>query len=123
MDNKKTVLLIDDEKSIRLSMEMVLKPLSYKLLYCSEISCAKQIFNKSHEISLVILDLVMPNGSGFEFLDYVREKRIKVPIIVLSALDSAKAATEALKRGAQDYVTKPFSLDEIRTKIRGAITA
>jgi len=67
---------------------------------------------------LILLDLVMPGRSGFELLEAVAKREPAPPVIVLTATKTVTTAVEAMKRGAADYVTKPFEVDALRIKIR-----
>jgi len=70
---------------------------------------------------LVLLDLVMPGRSGLELLAELSERDVRAPVIVLTATNTVSAAVEAMKRGAADFITKPFELDALRIKIRNLL--
>ena len=70
---------------------------------------------------LVLLDLVMPGRSGLELLAELSERGVRAPVIVLTATNTVNAAVEAMKRGAADFITKPFELDALRIKVRRLI--
>ncbi len=70
---------------------------------------------------LVLLDLVMPGRSGLELLAELSERGIRAPVIVLTATNTVNAAVEAMKRGASDFITKPFELDALRIKVRNLL--
>lgn len=70
---------------------------------------------------LVLLDLVMPGRSGLELLAELTERGVRAPVIVLTAMNSVNAAVEAMKRGAADFITKPFELDALRIKVRNLL--
>ena len=67
---------------------------------------------------VILLDLVMPGRSGLELLAELKERDVRAPVIVLTATNTVNAAVEAMKRGAADFVTKPFELDALRLKVR-----
>ena len=67
---------------------------------------------------LVLLDLVMPGRSGLDLLADLQERDVRAPVIVLTATNTVNAAVEAMKRGAADFMTKPFELDALRLKVR-----
>lgn len=112
---KKHLLLIDDDKAIHDSLEIIFGS-KYDLTYCRDINSGLKILDKKKKPDLILLDLVIQEESGFTFLDKVRG-RIAAPIIVVSSNDTATAATEAMKRGASDYITKPFNIPEITSKV------
>ncbi len=70
---------------------------------------------------LILLDLVMPGRSGLDLLAELSERGVRAPVIVLTATNTVNAAVEAMKRGAADFVTKPFELDALRIKVRNLI--
>ena len=70
---------------------------------------------------LVLLDLVMPGRSGLELLAELTDRGVRAPVIVLTATNTVNAAVEAMKRGAADFITKPFELDALRIKVRNLI--
>ena len=70
---------------------------------------------------LVLLDLVMPGRSGLELLAELAERGVRAPVIVLTATNTVNAAVEAMKRGASDFITKPFELDALRIKVRNLL--
>ncbi len=70
---------------------------------------------------LVLLDLVMPGRSGLELLAELAERDVRAPVIVLTATNTVNAAVEAMKRGAADFITKPFELDALRIKVRNLL--
>ena len=70
---------------------------------------------------LILLDLVMPGRSGLDLLAELSERGVRAPVIVLTATNTVNAAVEAMKRGAADFVTKPFELDALRIKVRNLL--
>ncbi len=109
---RKQILLVDDEEATCIAVKMML-PQSYSLTHCKSVKDGRKAITKG-AFDLVLLDLMMPNEPGYAFLDFLREKNISVPVIVLSAVDTAAAAKEALHRGAKDYITKPYGFTELR---------
>ena len=78
-------------------------------------------FLKSISFDVILLDWRMPKVSGIEVCHYIRESGSKVPIILLTALSQVKNKVEALNLGADDYVTKPFSFDELAARINAVV--
>ncbi len=70
------------------------------------------------EYDFVLLDLQLPDGNGLSFLDMLRDRRLRVPVIILTARDKVSDRIEGLKRGADDYIIKPFDLDEVTARIQ-----
>ncbi len=88
-----------------------------------DVSVAGDVESALREISLatpdlILLDLVMPGRSGLDLLAELGERSVRSPVIVLTATNTVNAAVEAMKRGAADFVTKPFELDALRIKVR-----
>jgi len=109
----KNILLVDDDRAICSAMNILLKPPKYKLACCGSIKEATSVLKgKKEGFDLILLDLMLPDGSGYSLLEKLR-KGSKVPVIVISSNDTAKAAREAFKLGATDYVCKPFDVSEL----------
>jgi DNA-binding NtrC family response regulator len=118
---KKRILLVDDEPGIRAALKMVLEP-AYETVTASSAREGLQAL-RGESPSLVLLDIVMPGEDGLEFLETIRAEQPDVPVIMLSALNALKTAVEAMKRGATDYLTKPFDAEELRLKVSKALSA
>ncbi len=93
----------------------------HKLVYFADASSAIRHIKSGKGIDLIILDIMMPGHSGLDFLDMLKSEGVKAPVIVISAIDTARAAVKALKKGAADYITKPFELEDIREAIFGLL--
>lgn len=119
MNEKETVLVIDDELQIRRLLEITLSASGYKVL---QSSTGKEGLVEAATLhpSLVILDLGLPDADGIEILKKLREWYSK-PVIVLSVRDSEKDIVSALDNGANDYLTKPFRSGELLARIRAAL--
>src|SRR5204863_644557 len=76
---------------------------------------------KEREFDLVITDLKMPGGSGLEVLDGVKQARPETQVVVVTAFATPETAIAAMKRGAYDYLTKPFKVDEIGVVVERAL--
>lgn len=75
----------------------------------------------NHEFDVIILDIMLPDMSGFEVCSLIRSRRITTPIIILSALDTPEEKIEGLESGADDYLSKPFLFDELLARIRAQL--
>jgi DNA-binding response OmpR family regulator len=109
----KSVLIVDDEKNIRLTLSQALEVLEVKIDAAAngEEALAKLI---EKEFCLILLDLKMPGMDGMEVLRRVREIRPDIRVIILTAYGTIESAVEAMKLGAIDFIQKPFSAEEIR---------
>ncbi len=113
MQRPKLVLVVDDQEINRDSLEIILKD-DYEIIYAENGKEAiDQMRGHANELSLVLLDLMMPVMNGFEVMEIVREdEQLKhIPIIVLTAEKSAEL--RALQMGAADFITKPFDMSEV----------
>ena len=113
------VLVVDDEPSIRKLLRMGLGTQRYQTIDAPTAKAALDLM--ADEPDLVILDLGLPDMQGLELLRQIRQRREDVPIVVLSSRGDEGAKVEALDLGADDYVTKPFGMDELLARIRAAL--
>ena len=113
------VLVIDDEPPIRKLLRMGLGTQGYEILDAPNGKAALELMTAKPD--LVILDLGLPDTQGLELLRRIRERDESVPIVVLSSRDDEAAKVQALDLGADDYVTKPFGMDELLARIRAAL--
>jgi two-component system, NtrC family, response regulator AtoC len=114
------ILIVDDEINMRLVLSAMLKKEGYEIASASDGREALQIL-KSSKIAAVVSDLKMPDIDGMELLSRISEKYPEVPVIMITAHGTVATAVEALKKGALDYITKPFDLDELKNVISKAI--
>lgn len=117
MDNIK-ILLVEDDEAVALGIEYNLKNDGFEVIRAADISSAKQLFNE--EFKLILLDIGLPDGNGYEFCKYVREKS-KVPIIFLTALDEEVNVVLGFDLGCDDYIIKPFRLKELLSRIKAVL--
>jgi DNA-binding NtrC family response regulator len=117
---KKTLLVVDDEKGIRESLRWTFRD-SYALALAKDgREALKAIEDKQPD--LILLDIVLPDISGLEILRQVREQAKRLPVIMITATKTVKNAVEAMKLGADDYIVKPFDLEELRIIVRKALS-
>jgi two-component system KDP operon response regulator KdpE len=113
------VLVIDDEPPIRRLLRMGLVTQGYEIAEASNGKAALQLLSQSPD--LIILDLGLPDMQGLDLLRMVRAQNEHVAIVVLSSRDDETGKVEALDGGADDYVTKPFSMNELLARTRAAL--
>jgi len=106
------ILVADDEESMRWVLSKALKKKGFNVDLARDGDEALKMI-KSSDYDLAILDIKMPGLSGLELLDRVRELKSDLLVVIMTAEASMKNAVEAMKRGAYDYLTKPFDLDVI----------
>jgi two-component system KDP operon response regulator KdpE len=113
------VLVIDDEPPIRKLLKVGLATQGYQILEAPNGKAALALL--SQEPDLVILDLGLPDIPGHELLQMIRARNDSVPIVVLSSRGDEAGKVQALDSGADDYVTKPFGMDELLARMRAAL--
>lgn len=106
-----TILAVDDERSVRESYRLILSE-DYHVVLAENGKQALKVVEDQH-VDLVLLDLMMPGLSGLELLDQLLARNEFLPVIIISGMKSVSTAVEAMKRGAKEYVIKPFDVDEI----------
>lgn len=113
------ILVIDDEPPIRKLLRMGLSTQGYEILDAPNGKTALELMSDNPD--LVILDLGLPDIQGHELLRVIRARNDSVPIVVLSSRGDEAGKVQALDLGADDYVTKPFGMDELLARIRAAL--
>jgi len=113
------VLLIEDELPIRKLLRMGLGSQGYQTLEAANGKSGLELLDQSPD--LIILDLGLPDIQGHELLQRIRGRNENVPIVVLSSRGDEAGKVQALDFGADDYVTKPFGMDELLARMRAAM--
>jgi two-component system KDP operon response regulator KdpE len=114
------VLIVDDEPAIRKLLRTSLSARSYLVTEAADGPSALAALQRN-EHDILVLDLGMPGIDGFEVIRQVRESGSSIPIVVLSVRADEAGKVRALDMGADDYVTKPFGIDELLARIRAAV--
>ena len=113
------VLLVEDEKSIADGIVYNLKNEGLKVTHVDDGKIAIDIFNEEH-FDLIILDIMLPEVSGLEICKAIRNSS-NVPIIMLTAKDDENDKISGLEMGADDYITKPFSVKELISRVKAVL--
>ncbi|HEV3394865.1 MAG TPA: response regulator transcription factor [Xanthobacteraceae bacterium] len=113
------VLVVDDEPPIRKLLRMGLGTQEYRVIEAPDGRTALDLMREKPD--LIILDLGLPDMEGLELLRTIRARNESVPIVVLSSRADEVAKVQALDLGADDYVTKPFSMPELEARVRVAL--
>lgn len=111
----KTILIVDDEPAARYGLRRALEA-KYRVAEADSAESAREALG-TEKPDLVLLDVVLPGQSGLDFLRWMREQENEGPVLMVSALDTAKTAVEALRLGAADYLVKGFELEELRQRV------
>ena len=109
------ILIVEDEAGLRQGLEINLRHENYETVTAADGEEAIRLFH-AESPELVLLDLMLPKRSGFEVLDHIR-KMSKVPVILLTARGQETDKVRGLRGGADDYVTKPFGVQELFARI------
>ncbi|MGA8848580.1 MAG: HD domain-containing phosphohydrolase [Dehalococcoidia bacterium] len=117
---RETLLIVDDEAAIR---RLLHKRLSGEGYECEEVDTAEQVLNtlETSPIALVILDIKMPGKSGIELLPEIKSGYPDTAVIMATAVNDINVAIQCLKQGADDYICKPFNLEELSLAIQKAL--
>ena len=120
MEEKKTVLIVEDEKSIADIIRINLEREGYASLtaYDGEAGLAMAL---EHNPDLILLDVMLPKLLGFDVCARLREKGSSVPVIILTAREEEEDKVRGLELGADDYITKPFSMRELMARVKANI--
>ena len=119
-EDKPIVLIVDDETGPRRSLRLILGD-GYYCLECERASQALEAIEKNPPADVVLLDIMLEDMDGLDLLNAIRERRPDQTVIMTTAVKSTRAAVQAMKLGAYDYLTKPFEPEEIRIVVARAI--
>ena len=117
---KASILLIDDDDSLRRVIEFSLTEAGYRVQSADGGEAGLKLFQQE-SFDAVITDVTMPGMSGMEVLARIRQDNPSLPVIVITAYGTIESAVEAMKQGAFDYITKPFNRDELRLTLAKAL--
>lgn len=114
------VLIADDEEAIREVVASLLEAQGYR---CLTVGNGREALNKlsEHRVDLVLSDMMMPEMDGLQLLSWVRTHDRDVPVIMVTAMHDVSTALEAMRRGAYDYILKPFERDQLLMSVRRAL--
>lgn len=113
-----TILIIEDDDTIAFGIKSFLSKNNYKVIHGENFKKGKELFK--NDIDLILLDLNLPDGSGFDFCRYVKEIK-DVPIIFLTIKDEESTMIKGLDMGGDDYITKPFKLSVLQSRITAVL--
>ncbi|NTU89885.1 MAG: response regulator transcription factor [Actinobacteria bacterium] len=115
-----TILVIEDDPTIRLTIEFALTKANYAVSTCDNGLKGIELAQSIHP-DVILLDVMLPGANGFDVATAIRKTDTETPILMLTALDSDKDKIRGLDAGADDYITKPFSTDVLLARIRANI--
>ena len=112
------ILLVEDDETIAFGIKSALKRKGYMCTSCASAGQAKDLFAEGFQ--LILLNLNLPDGSGYDFCKWVKERE-DTPVIFLTVCDDVKDITRGLDMGADDYVTKPFHIAVLESRIAAVL--
>ena len=114
------ILLVEDEETLAVGLEYNLSEDGYVVKWASNGKEALEYIERN-DYDLIILDIMLPYLDGFEVAEKIREKYTRLPILMLTARTSANDRIRGLELGADDYLTKPFHLEELLLRVKGML--
>lgn len=118
---KRHILVVDDDSDILELLEYNLRNAGYDVLGFLNTKHVRQVLSEE-SIDLIIMDRNLPDIEGSLYIEMLRSKNIETPVIFLSAKDSQKDIKEGFLRGADDYITKPFDMEELLLRVNAVIS-
>ncbi|MCL1038303.1 response regulator transcription factor [Shewanella submarina] len=115
-----TILLVEDEQDLSQLVQLNLNAMGYRVLHASTLQYASQLLATEH-IDLLLMDRMLPDGDGLMLCQQIRQQGLAVPIVLLTAKDSEADVVLGLESGADDYITKPFSVLELRARVKARL--
>lgn len=114
------ILVVDDEKSIRITFEAFLTKEGFDVVSAENVDLALKIMDED-ELDVIVTDIIMPRITGIELLRIIKDKKPDIPIIIMTGEPTVETATQAVKNGAHDYITKPVSKEMLVKTVRNAL--
>lgn len=119
--NKASILLVEDEENLHDALKLNLELEGYEVTSAFDGSDALKAIQGEY-FDLIILDIMLPEIDGIAVIESIRVQNIEVPVLILSAKNSSSDRVLGLKKGADDYLTKPFNLEELLLRVQKLIT-
>ena len=114
------ILLVEDDEPLAQALERALRQSAHSVMRAATGPAADAVL-ATNDFDLVVLDLGLPGMDGFEVLKRLRDRRKRVPVLILTARDAVADRVKGLDLGADDYMTKPFELAELEARVRALI--
>ncbi|OPJ60841.1 response regulator transcription factor [Clostridium oryzae] len=113
------ILLLEDDEALALGIEYTLSDEGYEVTRCSSVKSAKETFDET-KFDIALLDVMLPDGNGYDVCKYIRTTS-KLPVIFLTACDEEVNVVLGLEIGGDDYITKPFRVKELISRIKAVL--
>lgn len=116
----KTILLIEDEQDLAKLVTLNLKSMNHAVVHCTTLEQASQVI-ANKQVDLILMDRMLPDGDGITLCQQIREAGNELPCMLLTAKDSEADVVLGLESGADDYLVKPFSVLELRARVKALL--
>lgn len=116
----KQILIVEDDRDLSRGLSLALKSRELQIVPCFNLKSAREQL-ACGMTDLVLLDIALPDGSGLELLREIKSGNQYIPVIILTANDTETDVVMGLEHGADDYITKPFSLEILRARVRAQL--
>ena len=113
-----SIMVVDDDLNLCKALSEELHEVGYNSQFVNSADELFNYINQGNPLDLILLDLKMPGKDGFYVLNTLKEKKITVKVIVLTAYADVKSAIESARLGADDFISKPYDLDELLITVR-----
>lgn len=114
------ILIVEDEQAIRDLIKISLEAQGYLCATAQDGEVAADLIEQEN-YDLILLDIMLPKVDGYELLEYIRQTVHEVPVIFITAKSQTKDKIKGLKQGADDYITKPFEIDELTARVEAVL--
>jgi len=114
------ILVVDDEQSIQDFLRLLLEEGGFRVTTAGSVEEGRNQFQQD-SFDLVLCDIIMPDGNGLDLLQEIKQQDARTSVIMMTAYTSTKTAIEAMKRGAYDYISKPFDVEELKVVVQKAL--
>jgi len=111
------ILVVDDDRELAETLRDFLVGEGYAVAIANSAATAVEFHEHDPQVALVLLDLMMPQSNGIEVMEELHRRNPDVPVVIMTGFGTIETAVEAIKRGAEDYITKPFDREAIRKKV------
>lgn len=117
------ILIVEDDRSFGLMLQKWFERNGFSATLCSGMVSAQEVLSQSEPFQIVLSDLRLPDGDGIMLLSWLNEKRLSVPVIIMTGYGEVQTAVSAIKLGAFDFLEKPINPDILTKKIEAAFEA
>lgn len=114
------ILVVEDEELIRTMLQINLENDDFDVITCESAERMLEKLNR-HRFDLILLDIKLPGINGQEALELLRTRGIETPVIMVTAVENTSSKVSSLEHGADDYISKPFDLDELKARIKAVL--